>query len=774
MLSQEELNILKSKQAEKENIFQTLKQDIYTADLQALSKDLNMAYEKGYQLPDIEYASIGAEEYGLFYHVVRKLNDMVSAAFYEDASQESLNTLKDLRNKNRVTKAVQIFKDMVMVLYEAGLRPDVKSMSTLAAMTYGEVDPDLCVVNKGAPYGKMNDPKNFTTEIYLTTHNTMIYPFYMPYMKFSLVQRTMFDALVWLSSYVYERNVSNRNFDYNRNNLLETFKNYKLAEIVNSNNASMKTLQKTNTNEALDIDFMNIRLEQAFDTLLIMRTTYTNGVDKKNFEQEFNLFRNVNVQRTIKNYTELGWDKYDKAPEWPRYIERLRNLNKDVPENVLEYLFDKFKRAHFPDRMARKYFLDWTPECYDAMLRYGFALTHPGTLSRYDCLKFADTPETAEKNESLRKELEYFTKLYIDYKKLFFKDNGGMLTINEAAKLPIPVWSHLIFEVDTNWQIASPQSENGPDGKELRCPSAEYADFTSFDHLPNNFAWVRLCNNTGDVDSEFVRYYCSTPGHKRFGEFPEFFNFEEWERQKNDNCYWLICDLINKKEEKRGAETIKDFVEERHFPVDHHPKSTEYSLLHMWLKRPQNRENAALDIPKALISCGADPDLKDSNGNTCLFNALDGNFPINVIKDILAGTKDINSRNNDGYTPFSQAAMNYCYGKDKKDDERRKIYLELMNSGADPYLDITWQRHTRDKTDWKAINLELTEEDAIQALSGPGGFYYKLPNVIADCKAMRPDVPFKKFTYTVPAEVQKIYNEWKAQTKTKENGSLEH
>ena len=796
-MPQTSIDLLESITINKEKYYKQCVDAIENGNIEGLKSVLDSAATAGYTPQELEHAAEGEAQESLYFHLMYKLQDM----------------LQDTEDSDKTTDARLMFRNLVKTLYEAGVKPDTESITAMSAMSFGEVEPDIAVLNKNAPYGAMFDKAilsdsfkgredwnygvnrdgtlhgpedqfgrgrgalktikwdsntidannddykiysvksrdNYNSTMYLTTNDTMIYPFYMPYMRFNTKQRIVHDELHWLTAYFYSQD---RDFADKYIKAVEAISNQAGQEALN--------LNETEINEAKNLDGMNIQLMQVMDQLIITRTTNTYNREKGavSGDEFFDKVRGYRKRaqesiRDIAHFKQLN----------PAAYEKIYNLTKEEEkEGLLLYCRNKYAA-----RFVRWYYPNWTPELGKAMLRIGFALTHPGTLSRYDALRFDDTPENAEQNANLRRELEYFTNLYIEYKKQFFDENGVLKQPEEIAKLSLPIWSMFVFTKDLNWDLPQPQTIL------YEVFAQNTTEYTSFDQLPQNFAWVKLCNETDKTNDFFVQFYNAKNNLEPFGNLPPFFDEAKLHEQKNEDAYWFLVDrLAMAKDSKEAMDALNPMLKVG-FDADFHPKTTKYTLLEALV---------AMRIPCRfyaptirLLEAGADPDRKDEEGNTVLHIAVKNKYPTYVIEAIIKNTKDINAVNNKGETAFSILAMDYMrtfFRKNINVAATKESYCILLKNGADPYINSEWREtdlerkieynidywkrcyvesHTSDYL-YKGYTKEEVEQagydDAIETLAT--GFTHDAKNyhsdkqfieeIEADCRRLRPDLPF--------------------------------
>lgn len=783
MILQSEQDILQAQQQTKKSFYKQCVAAIEKGDKEELQQALRLAASAGYPASEIEYSA--SEEYGLFYHLVRKLQKITDDMF--DAGS-SISKPEEVQ---------AVFRGLTKVLYEAGIQPDVKATSTLAALCFGEVDPNIAVLNKNAPYGKIFDPAimaesfrgkedwnstesdtrnggnyrgyagctdkdHLNAAMYLTSNDTMIYPFYMPYMKFTPSQRFIFDELVWLSSYFGSKGIEP----------------VQSADIVRQVKDDYAKLDDSDIDEAKQLDIMNIILERVFDFCLIVRTTNTNGKsrdealnDSIGWVNYFNTFRE-------REFGNCDWARLKKIN--PKAYDNML----DFPKESLDRGIVIYSRYNHPERFARQYYKDLRSTTVEAMLRLGFALTHPGTLSRYDSLKFADTPENAKENEALRKELEYYTKIYIDYKKQFFREDGQLISPKEMAILPLPIYSENIFDADANWDLPKPQTTS------YETLTQNTTEYTTFDNLPHNFAWVKLCNTSNYTDASFVCSYNDNNNLQPFGTEPNFdpetneILLQKTWNQSCDQKYWYLLDRLSNEKDDGSVEALENALNNG-WPADHHPKSTSLTLLEALMRPNGITCSKKYECIDKLLDAGADVSRQDEEGNTLLHLAISNGYSYYYVKKLIDNSKDVNAVNKNGETAFGMAAREFrnVQSKTYNQDTARKIYTLLLEKGADPYLDNRWQ-----ETDYEYAMFERylyiyydfhrdhkdceTEEEMIQAAlkdllatKDKNYKYYRdyhekedlneIETVKKDCLQYRPDLPFKEHV----SEVSQKYPE---------------
>lgn len=701
MILQSEQDILQAQQQTKESFYKQCVAAIEKGDKEGLQQALRSAASAGYPASEIEYSA--SEEYGLFYHLVRKLQEMTDNMF--DPKSDIF----------RPEEVQAVFRGLTKVLYEAGIRPDVKATSTLAALCFGEVDPNIAVLNKNAPYGKIFDPAimaesfrgkedwnstesdtrnggnyrgyvgctdkdHLNAAMYLTSNDTMIYPFYMPYMKFTPSQRFIFDELVWLSSYFGSKGIEP----------------VQSPDIVRQVKDDYAKLDDSDIDEAKQLDIMNIILERVFDFCLIVRTTNTNGKsrdealnDSIGWVNYFNTFRE-------REFGNCDWARLKKIN--PKAYDNML----DFPKESLDRGIVIYSRYNHPERFARQYYKDLRSTTVEAMLRLGFALTHPGTLSRYDSLKFADTPENAKENEALRKELEYYTKIYIDYKKQFFREDGQLISPKEMAILPLPIYSENIFDADANWDLPKPQTTS------YETLTQNTTEYTTFDNLPHNFAWVKLCNTSNYTDASFVCSYNDNNNLQPFGTEPNFdpetneILLQKTWNQSCDQKYWYFLDRLSNEKDEEVVAVLENALKNG-WPADHHPKSTNLTLLEALMRPNGITCSKKYECIDKLLDAGADASRNDAEDNTLLHLAISNGYSYYYVKKLIDNSKDVNAVNKNGETAFGMAAREFrnVQSKTYKQDTARKIYTLLLEKGADPYLDNRWQ-----ETDYEYVMFE--------------------------------------------------------------------
>ena len=323
--------------------------------------------------------------------------------------------------------------------------------------------------------------------------------------------------------------------------------------------------------------------------------------------------------------------------------------------HVSDELFNRgveiYSRNNYPERFTRKYYRDWKPLIGDMMLRLGFALTHPGTLSRYDSLKFADTSENAKENDALRKELEYYTKIYTDYKKQFFSEDGQLKEWEEIASFPLPVYSKHIVDADANWELPKPQTRS------YETLTQNTTEYTTFDNLPHNFAWIKLCNTSNYKDASFVYNYNDNNNLLPFGDEPDF-NFEtndilqekSW-RQTCDQKYWYLLDRLSNEKDDGSVEALENALNNG-WPADHHPKSTNLTLLEALMRPNGITCSKKYECIDKLLDAGADVSRQDEEGNTLLHLAISNGYSYYYVKKLIDNSKDVNAVNKNGETAF--------------------------------------------------------------------------------------------------------------------------
>ncbi|WP_303149523.1 hypothetical protein, partial [uncultured Cloacibacillus sp.] len=360
MIPQSEQDILQAQQQTKESLYGRCVAAIEKGDKDELQKALQSAAFAGYPASEIEYSA--SEEYGLFYHLVRKLQEMTDNMF--DPKSDIF----------RPEEVQAVFRGLTKVLYEAGIRPDVKAASTLAALCFGEVDPNIAVLNKNAPYGKIFDPAimaesfrgkedwnstesdtrnggnyrgyagctdkdHLNAAMYLTSNDTMIYPFYMPYMKFTPSQRFIFDELVWLSSYFGSKGIEPA----------------QSSDIVRQVEEDYAKLDDSDVDEAKHLDIMNIILERMFDFYLVVRTTNTYGKTSAEAFCDFKGWDNYYMTFWNREYGDCDWTRLKKIN--PRAYENMTTLSDELFNRGVEI----YSRNHYPERFTRKHYMNWKP-----------------------------------------------------------------------------------------------------------------------------------------------------------------------------------------------------------------------------------------------------------------------------------------------------------------------------------------------------------------------------------------------------------------------------
>lgn len=783
MILQSEQDILQAQQQTKESFYKQCVAAIEKGDKEGLQQALRSAASAGYPASEIEYSA--SEEYGLFYHLVRKLQKITDDMF--DAGS-SISKPEEVQ---------AVFRGLTKVLYEAGIQPDVKATSTLAALCFGEVDPNIAVLNKNAPYGKIFDPAimaesfrgkedwnstesdtrnggnyrgyagctdkdHLNAAMYLTSNDTMIYPFYMPYMKFTPSQRFIFDELVWLSSYFGSKGIEP----------------VQSPDIVRQVKDDYAKLDDSDIDEAKQLDIMNIILERLFDSCLIIRMTNTYGQSKNDAFFDCDGWSNYFKTFWEREFKDFNWKRLEQIN--PRAYKNMRHVSDELFNRGVEI----YSRNNYPERFTRKYYRDWKPLIGDMMLRLGFALTHPGTLSRYDSLKFADTSENAKENDALRKELEYYTKIYTDYKKQFFSEDGQLKEWEEIASFPLPVYSKHIVDADANWELPKPQTRS------YETLTQNTTEYTTFDNLPHNFAWIKLCNTSNYKDASFVYNYNDNNNLLPFGDEPDF-DFEtndilqekSW-RQTCDQKYWYLLDRLSNEKDDGSVEALENALNNG-WPADHHPKSTNLTLLEALMRPNGITCSKKYECIDKLLDAGADVSRQDEEGNTLLHLAISNGYSYYYVKKLIDNSKDVNAVNKNGETAFGMAAREFrnVQSKTYKQDTARKIYTLLLEKGADPYLDNRWQ-----ETDYEYAMFEKylyiyydfhrdhkdceTEEEMIQAAlkdllatKDKNYKYYRdyhekedlneIETVKKDCLQYRPDLPFKEHV----SEVSQKYPE---------------
>lgn len=470
-------------QAEKESFFIELKKHIEDLDAEGAAATVKKLQARGYTLPEVEYSSIGAGEEGLFYRLVRAASKAHDYALLEGpaGSPAVENAIRNLLREKRTHMASGLFRSTAAALYDGGLRPDVRSMGLLAALGTGEIPKNALWADKNSPYGRSAGQFEGTfninggwqedryainfvqmdPSIFLSSKDAAVYPFYMPYMGYTLKQRIMFDELVWFASFVNSRRRPPEAEEgrYNEANFAETAASYRTYEIAKKAEDGYAAIpDDPHTLAAAQLDQMNILLEHRFDYLWKCWAIKQN----KSRRDIINEYIEKNKKAVYKFKTRIV-DEYKHKPIPEDYRDVSNGVYKGLgrgPDayNYMEYVMRTPGEQEEWSRMVRSYF--YAPELlrpyfkmlkggdFETLMRLGFALTHPATLARYDALKFKDEPGKEAENEALRLELEYFTGLYMEYKKLFFAPGPVLKSDEEIKKLPPPVWAKLIEDVD--------------------------------------------------------------------------------------------------------------------------------------------------------------------------------------------------------------------------------------------------------------------------------------------------------------------------------------
>ena len=183
-------------------------------------------------------------------------------------------------------------------------------------------------------------------------------------------------------------------------------------------------------------------------------------------------------------------------------------------------------------------------------------------------------------------------------------------------------------------------------------------------------------------------------------------------------------------DEHRLAMDIDAYISDG-FPIDFIPEEPSTRLL----EQSQKVFSPATTIK--LIEVGADVNAINSSGENALIREARNSSWKEAVPVILKHTKNINAKDNNGHTALSYICLKYLECKmrmvwsndylDKTNTKKlwEQIHL-LLNAGADPGIDTTWQKDVRDSTEWqtemhnlvKYMTMHVQQKKALDKNSG--------------------------------------------------------
>ena len=170
-------------------------------------------------------------------------------------------------------------------------------------------------------------------------------------------------------------------------------------------------------------------------------------------------------------------------------------------------------------------------------------------------------------------------------------------------------------------------------------------------------------------------------------------------------------------DEHRLAMDIDAYISDG-FPIDFIPEGCSTRLL----EQSQKVFSAATTIK--LIEVGADVNYVNASGENALILEAKNNCWKETVPVILKQIQNVNAKDNRGHTALSYLCLKYLDCKmridwshdflDKFNKEKlwNQIYL-LLDAGADPELDTTWQMEVQNSPKWQAEMHNLIKQMAM-------------------------------------------------------------